>query len=408
MVECDSLPRLLKSVGRTMPRDRHQDGWVEEVGKGTRKWRGHYYTRDEQDQRHHKTVTLGLRSKLKKWEAEAKLREHIERIIGDSGAASPDPTFAWFWEKRFLTTREWKSQATRAAVESVFRRHVLPVFGPKRLSELNKFDIQQHITDLTRSWSRSIVMKARTYIRAALEEAIEQDILRKNTARKLPKPDTRPTCRRYLQVEEINVLLSQMDARDRLISRICIVCGLRPGELFAARWDDFDAVSGRLRVDESASEWGTKAPKTDPSRAWVWMPRSLVAELEAWREVSPDAGLIFPSQTKTPIRTKNFLRRHIWPAAIRAGIMEPRPKKLPKGTRWVDKSTSVNFQAFRRTCATWFQQVGKPKDIQAHLRHATPNTTMGTYVQEIPESVRAAVEALDAKLAMKSPTQQVN
>jgi integrase len=58
----------------------------------------------------------------------------------------------------------------------------------------------------------------------------------------------------------------------------------------------------------------------------------------------------------------------------------------------------VNFKAFRRTCATWFQQCGTAKDIQAHLRHSTPATTLGVYVQEIPESVRVAVEALDTKL----------
>ena len=35
---------------------------------------------------------------------------------------------------------------------------------------------------------------------------------------------------------------------------------------------------------------------------------------------------------------------------------------------------------------------------QALLRHTTPMTTLGVYVQELPESVRTAVEALDQKL----------
>ena len=58
----------------------------------------------------------------------------------------------------------------------------------------------------------------------------------------------------------------------------------------------------------------------------------------------------------------------------------------------------MNFTAFRRTRATWFQQCGTTKDIQSHLRHSTPATSLGVYVQEIPESVRKAVEALDTKL----------
>ncbi len=45
------------------------------------------------------------------------------------------------------------------------------------------------------------------------------------------------------------------------------------------------------------------------------------------------------------------------------------------------------------------QKHGSVKDIQAHLRHSTPATTMREYVQEIPASVREAVEGLDKKLA---------
>jgi hypothetical protein len=42
--------------------------------------------------------------------------------------------------------------------------------------------------------------------------------------------------------------------------------------------------------------------------------------------------------------------------------------------------------------------VGSVKDAQAQLRHANASTTLGVYTQEIPESVRETVEALDRKL----------
>ena len=82
--------------------------------------------------------------------------------------------------------------------------------------------------------------------------------------------------------------------------------------------------------------------------------------------------------------------------------MQKKPKDWPKGKQWVDPTTSVNFRAFRRTCATWFQKVGGPKDVQAQMRHTTPNMTFGVYVQELPESVRTAVEALDQKLWLQA------
>ena len=56
-------------------RSRHQEGWVEL--RGTR-WYGHFYLY-EKDQngrevRRHKGIALGEKAKLRKWEAEEKLR----------------------------------------------------------------------------------------------------------------------------------------------------------------------------------------------------------------------------------------------------------------------------------------------------------------------------------------------
>ena len=60
----------------------------------------------------------------------------------------------------------------------------------------------------------------------------------------------------------------------------------------------------------------------------------------------------------------------IVPAAIRAGIMAKPPEKRKKGTPMRDKATAVNFQAFRRTFATWMQKTSATvKDVHA-AQHA--------------------------------------
>ncbi|MBW4025764.1 MAG: site-specific integrase [Acidobacteria bacterium] len=53
----------------------------------------------------------------------------------------------------------------------------------------------------------------------------------------------------------------------------------------------------------------------------------------------------------------------------------------------------ITFQVLRRTFGTTMQKHGSMKDVQVHLRHASITTTGNVYVQEIPESVRAAVNA---------------
>jgi len=379
-----------------MAREKHQNGWVVISGKRVKKWIGHWNPYREDGIRGHSTVVLGLKSKMAKWEAEDKLRAHIAEQAGRAEKPEDDPTFQWFWEHRFLPTRTWCPK-TESLIKTLFDLHVLPVIGQRQIREVEKFEIDVLVKKIAESFSGSMVQKIRIYVKATMEEAIDQGLLDRNPARKVIRPATRATCKRFLSLDEITRLLDAMEGRDRLVARICIVLGLRPGEVFATKWDDFDDTGGRLRIDESAVDSQIKDTKTPDSRAWVWLPKSMTEELTKWRATS-SSTLIFPSISARPISTRNFLRRHIWPAAVRAGIMQPKPKGWPKGKQWVDPATSVNFRAFRRTCATWFQKVGTTKDIQAQLRHSTPMTTLGVYVQELPESVRAAVEALDQKL----------
>ena len=62
----------------------------------------------------------------------------------------------------------------------------------------------------------------------------------------------------------------------------------------------------------------------------------------------------------------------------------------------------MNFQAFRRTFATWMQKTGATlKDLQGAMRHSTPDQTAKVYMREIPGGVRAAVEDVDRLLNEK-------
>lgn len=64
------------------------------------------------------------------------------------------------------------------------------------------------------------------------------------------------------------------------------------------------------------------------------------------------------------------------------------------------------MKAIRRTSATLAQKKGTPKDIQALLRHSRLATTTDVYMQEIPESVQATVEAISKELRLKSEMEE--
>jgi hypothetical protein len=90
---------------------------------------------------------------------------------------------------------------------------------------------------------------------------------------------------------------------------------------------------------------------------------------------------------KVPRPAKNFLKWRIYPIADRLKI----PRKL------------VTFQVMRRTLGTDLQKHGTMKDAQGALRHASIKTTADVYVQQIPESVRAAINSRTRAILAKQP-----
>ncbi len=61
----------------------------------------------------------------------------------------------------------------------------------------------------------------------------------------------------------------------------------------------------------------------------------------------------------------------------------------------------LTFQVIRRTIATLAQKKGTVKDVQGFLRHSRAATTTDVYMHEIPESVQATINAINAELRVK-------
>lgn len=403
-----AAPIDFRAIGRHMSRERYQRGSLKKVGKTRKMWRGrwHVYVKraDGSEKVSKREKILGPVTQLTKGQAQEKLDVLIRASTAQiSGGLLPDPSFAELW-KRYaaLKAGSW-STATRKAVVSVFagqskaRPSVLAMLGARRLRELTRGALQELINTMAgRGDSYSVVKKARTYLAAALEYAVDEKIIAINPARKLELPTQllRKPCERFYTLHEVRRLLSKAHGREHLVLRIFINCGLRPGELFALREDDVEP--GQLRIDEAVkeAERGDRRigeTKTSGSRGYVGISRGLQEELDIWiharRQQNPyhatasasSSDLLFPSESGTTFRLGNYLKRYLKPLAKQAGIPD------------------MTYQALRRTCATHFQKHGRPRDIQAQLRHSKLEMT-GRYVKEIPEQVRAAVDSMDHEL----------
>jgi integrase len=327
---------------------------------------------------------------MDKGDAKEKLREMITRETKAAGLAPIEVTLRWFYENRFLPQKEeqWKV-TSRPKTKRFIDNYLLTRFGDTLLPALEKFTLQTYLNELAPNFSKSVLSKVRVYLNCILDEAVELEFIVKNPAAKLVVPKSgKKVVGVHLTPEQIPLILFHLSDQDRLIVRMFLVLGVRPGEMFALHWNDKRQNS--LRIDTSVTDGIEVETKTEGSDAAVWLSASIETELEWWRSAcgnpSPEA-FIFPSSRGTPISTQNFLFRVLKEAGKKAGI------------------AGVTHQMLRRTCSTYMGQLTTVKDVQTHLRHATAKTTLEHYIKSVPASVRIAVESLD-RLLKSIPTGQ--
>ncbi len=396
---------MTEPSGRMLPisrvkrgRERGQNGTLQVVGKVRKRWRGHYWIYetlpDGSEARIHKAVVLGLKAEMTRQQAKDALRQIIVRNADLKRPEATKPmTFGQFWRERFLPMYEkkWKISSRQTQIDNI-ERYCVHLLENTLLVDIEKFELQMITNRLAQQYSKSVVTKFLIWSRAILEEAVDQDFISKNPARKLVTPETRPENKRFLQLDEISLVLSRVPFREGLILRMSLVLGLRPGELFALRWDDI--VGYALRLDESTIDGQLYATlKTKESKGFVALPSSLRADLAKWRRIQnpfSEQDFIFPNAEGGVYRVDNY----------RADVLRPALKRVADETGII----GIDFRACRRTCGTHLSQYGGVKEVQAHLRHARATTTLDIYIQEIPAAVRAAVEKLDAILTNADQT----
>jgi integrase len=337
------------------------------------------------------TVILGLRSQMSKGEAREALQREITKQMGQAGSANRimndgSVTFAWFVNNRFIPLKEavWKEETAKIK-KLLIRRDLTNVLGDVPLVNFDKFSLQLHLNKLASTRSKDRVLQMRAYLRDIFAEAVDQDFLVKDPARKVKVPSQlRDTDTTTLTWNQLRLALVELDLRDRILLELDMTNALRPSELLAFRWKSFDYEASTLKIIETVYKgkirpWG----KTKKSLTVIHIPRSLADDLQQWQTQCPDASpeaFIFANQAGGFLDTDNYRKRVLHKLA--------RDLKLPK----------LTFQVIRRTIATLAQKKGTVKDVQGVLRHSRTATTTDVYMQEIPESVQATVNSISREL----------
>jgi len=276
----------------------------------------------------------------------------------------------------------------------LIQRDLIDPFDKTPLGNFDKFTLQVHLNNLAKTNSKDRVLQIGAYLRDIFAEAVDQDFLVKDPARKVTVPtQLRDTDRTTLTWPQLRGALSRLELRDRILLELDMTNALRPGELFALRWQCFSHAECTMRLAETVYKgkirpWG----KTRKSLVVVHVPKELADDLWLWKQMCPNSSpeaFIFPNKKGGFMDSNNYRKRVLHRLE--------RELELPK----------LTFQVIRRTIATLAQKKGTVKDIQGVLRHSRIATTTDVYMQEIPESVQRTVDAISAELRLLPNLEEV-
>jgi len=184
--------------------------------------------------------------------------------------------------------------------------------------------------------------------------------------------------------EQIWGIIANLDEPFRTMVFLDAFTGLRVSELLALKWGDIDFDKLELRVSRAIVYGVVGKCKSKASKKTVPLDPTLAGALSQWRMTTAYNGMedwVFASEAtkgKKPLTPDNLRRRHLQPAALRAGV-----------------SGRIGFHTFRRTLASLFIANGEDiKIVQESLRHANSRITLDLYAQATTAGKRAAQSKL--------------
>jgi integrase len=323
---------------------------------------------------------------MTKAEAQRELAKIVSPINSREVPASQSCAFSEFIERLYLPfyKRKWKRSTALTNEDRI--RHHFAEFGERTLGSFNREQLQAFLDRKGKAGlSFSVVDHLRWDLRQVFEMAVAEGFLLRNPAQLIFTPRECPrAATKIMNIEEVRKLFGVLEVREQLIARLAVVAGMRPGEIFALKWERLEAEYADIR--QRVYRGDIDSPKSTYSVRWAALSDGLLSAVREWRSVaiapSPDAW-VFPSEKLiTPLRKDNCWRRHFAPQLKAIGL------------GW------VNFQVMRRTHSSLLKELDVDPQVRAEQMGHTVDVNENVYTRTSLQRRRDAVNKLEAALTI--------
>ncbi|HET6835359.1 MAG TPA: site-specific integrase [Acidimicrobiales bacterium] len=311
-------------------------------------------------------------------------------------------TVSWL-VRRYVASRSDVTVKAREQYEWAIP-HIEAGLGAIRLDRLDREDVARWLEDLAAagrlSW-RSVQI-CRTVLRAALADAVEEGLLGRSPAARVPmpravaKPPKEKEVDAWTDEQVAHFLSVSADHRWAVAFRLGVLYGLRRSEALALKWNDLDTADGTLRIDEGlvavskGAVWSEA--KNARSRRVIPLDDETLRALARHRKEQAEERLVAGSKWEDhDLIIATHVGRPVMPRSLdRALEVLIEKVDLPR----------LTSHGLRHTAATHMvrgaRDVGELRAVADVLGHS-PDMLMKVYAHAMPESTRAVADRIGAR-----------
>ncbi|MEU4823101.1 tyrosine-type recombinase/integrase [Actinomadura sp. NPDC023710] len=267
---------------------------------------------------------------------------------------------------------------------SHLRTHILPMFGRRRLGELQRSDMKAFVGMLADRLAASTVHTVFAVLRSVLQSAVDDGMIPANPCARVPLPRVEPRVVVPMAAADVLALADAITGRYRVTVLLGAGLGLREGEALGLTVARVDFLRRIVRVEEQAQGGKLVPLKTKASRRRIPADDLILAEIT--RHMQRPRWTPGPEGVLVTNRCGRIAQRKSFNTCWREAVEEA---GLPEGTRFHDLRHFYASGLIRANL--------NPKVVQSRLGHATMAETWDTYGHLFPddeEAGRGAIESL--------------
>jgi integrase len=293
---------------------------------------------------------------------------------------------------------------TVAGYEQAYRLHVLPTFGPRRITSVTSQEVEAWVASLTaKGLSPASVRGTCVALNKMFRYAQRHDLVAKNPCAGTELPRSPVQEMRCLTPAQVEMLASELDKHDPygLLVRFAAYTGLRAGELAGLQVRDVNLLRKTVRVERTLQRargegWTLATPKSDRSTRTVPLRSSLANQLSEYLSTHPrrdeSEAALWPGRVRgghgehkssldytRPFDHQSFYRYYFKPALACAGL------------------PSIRFHDLRHSYASIMAAAGVDiYKVSRWMGHASVSTTDAIYTHLFQTNFDADMARLDA------------